>query len=355
MKKILAQIKQQPFFIRLLHWEYWSANIVYAPVFPVFLWYCLKARSFFFFSTSNPTIKNAGLLMEGKYDIDAIVPPAYRPASLYFEPGSSFTQVKYLLEKNNFEYPLILKPNIGGKGVGVHKLADDEALKQLLPLFPVAFIVQPFVDLLNEIGLFYVKIPGNEKGQITGIVRKEFLKVKGDGINNVEALLQQNSRYILQIPALKKMPGGLLEEVLPAGEEKIVVPFGNHARGSLFIDDSHLVNQQLEDTFNEVCGRINGFYYGRLDIRYNSWEELCEGKNFSIIELNGAGSEPTHIYDPNHSLFFAWKEIIRHWKLLWLVSQKNKERNKTAYMNFSAGLQMLLDNNAYAKKMKKAF
>jgi hypothetical protein len=32
-------------------------------------------------------------------------------------------------------------------------------------------------------------------------------------------------------------------------------------------------------------------------------EELEQGINFSIVELNGA--EPTHIYDPKHSLFFC--------------------------------------------------
>ena len=35
------------------------------------------------------------------------------------------------------------------------------------------------------------------------------------------------------------------------------------------------------------------------DVKFNSWEELYEGKNFMIIELNGSGSEPTHIYDPS--------------------------------------------------------
>ncbi|MFR1446007.1 hypothetical protein ACLUYJ_20825, partial [Acinetobacter baumannii] len=71
---------------------------------------------------------------------------------------------------------------------------------------------------------------------------------------------------------------------------------------------------------------IEGFYFGRLDIRFNSFEELAEDKNWSIIELNGAGSEPTHMYDPKHSLFFAWKEIIRHWKILYKVSLQNKRR-----------------------------
>jgi len=86
-----------------------------------------------------------------------------------------------------------------------------------------------------------------------------------------------------------------------------------------------------------------------MDVRYNSWEELKEGKNFGIVELNGAGSEPTHIYDPQHSIFFAWKEIIRHWKILWRISRINHRKEKIPYMNFSSGMQMFRDNTAYVK------
>jgi hypothetical protein len=80
-----------------------------------------------------------------------------------------------------------------------------------------------------------------------------------------------------------------------------------------------------------------------------TWEELKEGKNFGIVELNGAGSEPTHIYDPQHSIFFAWKEIIRHWKILWRISRINHSKGKIPYMNFSSGMQMFRDNTAYVK------
>jgi hypothetical protein len=55
-----------------------------------------------------------------------------------------------------------------------------------------------------------------------------------------------------------------------------------------------------------LFAQIPEFYYGRLDIMFTSWEDLAQGLNFSIVEVNGAGSEPTHIYDPKHSIFFAW-------------------------------------------------
>ena len=86
-----------------------------------------------------------------------------------------------------------------------------------------------------------------------------------------------------------------------------------------------------------------------MDIRYSTWEELKEGKNFSIIELNGAGSEPTHIYDPQHSLMYAWKEIIKHWTILYKVSRENHHPEKRPYMSLRSGFSMFKENSEYIK------
>ena len=90
-----------------------------------------------------------------------------------------------------------------------------------------------------------------------------------------------------------------------------------------------------------------------MDVKYNTWEELKEGKNFSIIEVNGAGSEPTHIYDPKHSVFFAWKEIIRHLNILLRISRYNHRHKKIAYLGFKEGLKMLRENSEYGKLLLK--
>jgi hypothetical protein len=108
--------------------------------------------------------------------------------------------------------------------------------------------------------------------------------------------------------------------------------------GVPFIDANHLVDDKLT-TAIDVLARCRLLFW--LDIRYQSWDDLKQGENFSIIELNGAGSEPTHMYDPKHSIFFAWKEIIRHWNILARISRINHRLLKKPYMKISAGLEML--------------
>ncbi len=79
--------KKKPFWIRLLHWEYWSFNVVYIPIYPIFIFLCLRARSFFFFAAANPNIKNGGFLGESKKDIYALVPAGYAAQNHFFPRG----------------------------------------------------------------------------------------------------------------------------------------------------------------------------------------------------------------------------------------------------------------------------
>ena len=346
---MIRKILNRPFFIRLLNWEYWPFHVVYAPSYLFWLWLCARSRSFFFFNTANPTITNGGFLMESKKAIYDLIPAGYYPRTLFFECGTTKEQVLAAVLESQLEFPLIGKPDIGMQGKSVKIFSDMPGLLDYALNSKVDFLVQEFVSYENEVGIFYYRFPGEPKGKISGIVSKEFLAITGNGVSNMEELLLMNSRHVLQLPVLRKTYGAGLKRILENGEKLLLVPYGNHVRGAKFIDSSQLIDDELTGTIDHICKQVPGFYYGRLDIRFQSWEELKQGKNFSIIELNGAGSEPTHMYDPRHSIFFAWKEIIRHLNILARISRINHRLLKKPYMNFAAGLQMLRANKQYVK------
>ena len=346
---MIKRILYHPFFIKLFHWEYWPFHVVYAPVYFYWFWLCLKARSFFFFNTSNPSIVNGGFLMESKKAIYDIIPDVYYPATLFFRVGTTSCDVLDRIRQRQLRFPLVGKPDIGMQGLSVKKLETEKDLIEYSLGSKVDFLIQEFVPFKNEVGIFYYRYPNEMNGRISGIVSKEFVSVTGDGVLTITELLKKDKRYVLQLQVLKKTYGVTLNRILPVGEEFVLVPYGNHIRGAKFVDASHLIDQQLTNSIDAVCRQVRGFYYGRMDIRYNTWEELREGKSFSIIELNGAGSEPTHIYDPKHSIFFAWKEIVRHLNILWKISTMNHRQLKRPYMKIRVGLQMLRDNKKYIK------
>ena len=348
----MRNIIQHPFFIKLVNWEYWPFNVVYGPIYLYWFWLCIRAKSFFFFNTANPTIKNGGFLLESKKDIYDLIPPQFYPPTLLFKKNISFAELQQQLNAAGLNFPLIGKPDIGMRGLSVKKLETIAEVKDYAQQSKVDFLLQEFIPYENETGIFYYRYPNERYGHISGIVGKEFVTVSGNGKLSIEELLQKEPRFILQLQTLRGMFGEELRRVLPQNETFLLVPYGNHSRGSKFLDDSHLIDVQLTQSIDWICQQIPGFYFGRMDIRYNTWEELRQGKNFSIIELNGAGSEPTHMYDPKHSIFFAWKEIIRHWHILLKISMQNHKVKQMPYMSLQSGLEMFKENNNYIKLIK---
>lgn len=345
------RLTHRPFFIRLFHWEYWHFTAVYSPIYFIWIGLCLRARSFFFFAAANPTIRNGGFLNESKKDIIPMIPAAFHARTAFFsipaEGGTALQQIK----RQGLQFPLIGKPNVGCRGRGVKILRKEPELETYVSRAAMDFHIQEFVPYKKEAGIFYYRYPGQATGRLSGIVRKEFLHVRGDGRSSIADLLRKDKRAILQLKALEKIYGPDLQKVLSEGEELELVPYGNHARGAKFLDDSHLIDAALTQVIDGVCRQIPEFYFGRLDIRYHNWEELREGKNFVIIEVNGAGSEPTHIYDPAHSIFFAWKEIIRHWIILAKISRLN-HRQGHRYLNTREGIAMFREDKAWSQKLE---
>lgn len=339
--------------IRITNWEYWPSQLVYGPLYLYWLWLSLKARSFFFFSAANPGLQYAGFIHEKKSDIYPLIPQQYYPRTKLFKTGELPVVVMEELKRAKLVFPLIAKPDIGEKGKQVKLLHTENELFQYIGRSKVDFLVQEHIGYEQEAGIFYYRIPGEASGHISGIVGKEFLSVTGDGKSSIRDLLKREDRFLLQLPALQYTYGCLLDKVLADGVKHILVPYGNHSRGAKFVDLKHKISDALTDTIDAVCQQIPGFYYGRLDIRFKSWEELAEGKNFSIIELNGAGSEPTHMYDPGHSLFYAWGEICRHWRLLYRISQLNVRDKKLPLMTTGEGIKMYRDHRQYLKQIVK--
>lgn len=348
---VVQRILHKPFFIKLLHWEYWSMTAVYGLIYPVFLWLCIRSGWKYFFRAANPTIRNGGFLMESKKDIYDLLPEGYFPKTILIKEGTEPHAVLNEIKHNRFSFPMIAKPDIGMRGLAAKKLENESDILRNTAKYNIDFLIQEFVPYENEVGIFYYRYPGQPAGHVSGIVGKEFLSVVGDGESSVSELLERDKRFLLQLDSLKKEYGSELDTVLNKGERMLLVPYGNHARGAKFLDFTDRIDKDIIDLTNKICDQVPEFYYGRLDLRYNSWEELKQGKNFSIIELNGAGSEPTHIYDPKHSLFFAWKEIIRHWIILWRISRTNHKKG-FSYMTYSEGAQMFRDNRAYVKKLQ---
>lgn len=277
-------------------------------------------------------------MAESKKEIYDIIPQKYYPKTNLVIEKSDFESVVSEIEKSQIKLPFIAKPDIGLRGSAVKKIHSINELKNYHNKANFDYLIQDLIPFEKEVGIFYVQFPSEKKGKITGIVSKEFLIVEGDGISSVEDLIVRNPRYALQLKILKQEYGQQLKDILMKGEKRNLVPYGNHARGAKFIDASNLISDKLTKVIDNMCQEIPEFYFGRLDVMYDNWNDLEDGKNFAIVEVNGAASEPTHIYDPKHSLFFAWKELARHITYMYKISVENHKRG-FPYLNHKEGMK----------------
>jgi hypothetical protein len=97
----------------------------------------------------------------------------------------------------------------------------------------------------------------------------------------------------------------------------------NLSRGGKLISLAHEKDERLLKVFDDLSHYTNHFYYGRYDIKCASVEDLKEGKNFYILEYNGCGAEPHHIYGDGNTLLQAYAILLQHWKVLYRISKYN--------------------------------
>ena len=342
---VWGKITRSNFLIRLKSWEYWPFGIVQFPAILYWVWLSLRARSFVFFSASNPGIPMGGMFGESKYEILKNIPARLVPRTILIQPQASVAEVKIRLETAGLKLPLIFKPDIGERGFKVARINDEEDITRYLKEISVAFLAQDLVHEDLEFGVFYMRMPNEACGRVISVVGKEMLFIVGDGKSTLQELILDTDRAKLQWEKLKISFRNKLAWVVPEGQKVELVSIGNHALGTRFIDSSHLINERLSQTFNEISDSIPGFYFGRYDLRCASTEDLYSG-NVRIMELNGCGAEPVHIYDTTFPLWRAVSVLIQHWKYIFAISTTNQQ-NGVSYMRHREAF-------AYYKKFKSA-
>ena len=339
------RITRHNLLIRLRSWEYWPFGIIQFPAMMYWLWLSIRARSLVFFTASNPGIPMGGMFGESKHDVLKKIPSRYVPTTILMKPPFTVSEVHARIRSAGLTLPVIFKPDLGERGYMVRRIDRVEDISAYLADMHSCFIVQEWVDFPLEYGVFFMKHPGDGKGQVISVVAKEMLSVTGDGKSCLQTLILRKDRAKLQWRKLRRIYRDRLNDVIPKGDKLELVSIGNHAQGTRFIDASHLINARLSETFDTISRHIPGFYFGRFDLRCASVEDLYAG-NVKIMELNGCGAEPGHIYDSDFSFWKALKIPVLYWDHIYKIARANKEKG-TNYLS-------LREAFAHYRKFKSA-
>lgn len=286
--------------------------IFYAPFVPYWWWNAIKSNSLFYFCKVNQGIKFGGFMEYSKFEILKQISQEFIPTTEFISNKTEF--------KNLWKFPFIIKPEIGERGINVEVINSENDWEN----YPLQenLIIQKFIDFPLEFGVFYAKLPDENLGKILSITGKEFLQFESDGNSTLKDFIEENTRAYFRKKYLLKKNENQLDEVYPKGTRILLEPIGNHNRGTMFYDASDLISEKLNQKINEISEKIEGFCYGRFDVKTKSIEDLKNGK-IVILEVNGANSEATHIYDPKYSLIQAYKEVKRHLDIQFQIAKRN--------------------------------
>lgn len=338
---------------KITNWEAWHYQIKYIPIAPVWLWYCLKARSFWFFTASNPSITFGGFEGEGKEEIYNQLPPESYPKTILVQKNEDLAAIKTIIEQKDIRLPFAVKPNVGEMGYLFRKIMSYAQLARYHEFIKDDYIIQEWVDYPLEISVFYYRMPNRRKGVVTGMLMKEPPAVEGDGYSTLAELIASNEQLKVNFANLSRKHNGLMNQVIPAGKRFILSHASNRSQGGKLKNLNHEIDDNLCLIFDQISLYSKYFFYGRLDIKCKSIESLKEGKDFYILEYNGSGAGIQHIYGNNLSLFKACKLIVHHWEKLYQISSYNNRFKKISYWKFSDGIKFLAGALKHMKELKK--
>ncbi|MEP6927631.1 MAG: hypothetical protein ABI834_08345 [Ginsengibacter sp.] len=338
---------------KIKNWEQWPFKILYAPIAPVWLWYIIRSRAVWFFTPSNPRLTFGGMEGEPKKEMHDLLPENLCPAFFNVNPSKDFSHVLAQMKEHVINFPLIVKPEVGGQGILFRKINTEGELKNYHNQVPVEYFVQQLIEYPLEVSLFYYRYPNEPKGAITGFLQKIPMQVIGDGEHTLEELILMNSKSEKRIDELVLKHKHNFKKILSKGEKYMLSYAANHNRGARFIDLKNEIDENMVSILDEISNSVNDFFYGRYDIMCSSLEELKQGKKFVILEYNGCGAEPNHFYDTGYTLTGAWKEILKHWRILYEISRQNN-KSGIAYWPLLKGIRFIIATKKHYKKIKAA-
>jgi hypothetical protein len=307
------------------HWETWDWRIKYLLIAPAWLWFCLRARSFWFFTASNPTLTFGGFDGESKREMYAQLPVGTYPRTIFVAGTSTTDEALRMIKDHKFIFPFAVKPDVGKMGLMFRRIHSPEELCAYHQRLKCDYLIQEWVDLPLEVSVFYYRLPYQKKGAITGFVRKDYLEVTGDGRSTLWQLILDYPRARFRLNEMRLKHKDKLRHVLCSGEKYCLSPALNLSRGGRLVSLEHEKDDRLSALFDRFSLHAGSFYYGRYDVKCRSIEDLKKGKHFAILEYNGSGAEPHHVYGNGCSLLGACSVLVGHWEKLFRISQLNNK------------------------------
>ncbi|MEO7064022.1 MAG: hypothetical protein ABI082_09680 [Dokdonella sp.] len=296
------------------------------------LWLGIRYGSVTLPSSANPDITAGGLVGDTKSEYFNCMGSLARSrvaAFVLIDPdgAASLPAALMAVRAANLDFPLVAKPDLGWCGFGVRRIDDADALSEYLSRYPrgAALMLQQYLAEPGEAGLFYMRHPDEPVGRLLGILLRHYPQVIGDGSSTVAQLVERDVRLQRTTHSAEHECSYEPTHVPALGEVVRLSLIASTRVGGRYEDGSASGTAELTSAVEAIARDMPQFHVGRFDVRYHSLEHLRRGQ-FTIMEVNGAGSEAVHAWDPKYSVRDVYRIVFAKQRLLFALSAANRAR-----------------------------
>ncbi len=292
----------------------WETLFWYYQYYPIMAIYRRMIRSI---NGLNPGMSGlSGLFEISKTEIATHLSPTYCPKTVTIESRQAPSTLIEVVEQSGLdvESGVICKPDMGERSFGVKIVRSREELVEYARGIKRRFLVQELIKEPKEFTLSFFRLapdcpertpassttepPEAAIFEVRTLAERVLPTVVGNGTSTVAELIglgdfserqQKNMISMLSSQELEKVPlPGEVEEIGRIGS----VDYGIELKiRELSPQQRSQLNKMVARILTNQQGELYDVWFGRFDLRANSFEELLEGRS-KVIELNGAMAGP---------------------------------------------------------------
>ncbi|RKF14557.1 D-alanine--D-alanine ligase [Alginatibacterium sediminis] len=321
---------------KLSFYEFWPTWLVYIPVAIQWLLLSVRYRSLTLPLIANPRLPLSGMVGVGKSELfeQAQAKCAQQILTWFTHTRDSrdlnqqVLEIESQMHERQLTYPIVAKPDIGCRGIGVKLVHNRDQLAQCLICYPnhSKLLLQRLSSFQAEAGVFFVRDPRQQQGRIISMALKYTPFVVGDGISSLAQLVAQDARASQLTHLYQQRHAANWNSIIAKDEPYRLVFSASHSKGAIFTDAKDLVTEQLNQALNEIMQGLPEFHYGRLDIKFKNIDALKRGEQLEIVEINSASSESLHIWDSSTPFKEAMRALLYQYRLLFKFGDYQRQQ-----------------------------
>lgn len=315
---------------RLRCWEYWPAWLVQAPILPELMRMAKRHGGGRVFTCANPAIPSGGFVgspksvfLQALAGAGATLPRwILLPAAVADSAAKAESRVEALeawMKKENVNWPVVLKRDVGGQGLGVRVCREHKEARKYFADNLGAVVAQEHVSGV-ELAIWYAREPAAATGQILAVAEAQFPSVVGDGKHKLDQLILSDERALNCGRIFLAKFAARVADTPAKGEVIVLSEMAQPSDGAYALDaTTELATPELTAAIDALAKQLPNFHFGCITVRCSSRDDLRAGCNLQVLGAAGVKAAASIIRDSRRPATEERQQAVERWEKCFAI------------------------------------